>query len=663
MASNKTLQEINLSGYFINNTKEELNKIELYMKNQSKHYDFLKKNIDKFLNFPNDIFNNVIENIKNLVKWLETIDKFNKEQNKEIFIEYYNKLSEQLKEYNNKICILYNNQFIIKIKEFNEIIENIILNLNEFSPPNINNDSNDIIEFNSKLEQSDPFYEDCSKYNDFYHSDYNISQISQNTNNNNNEESNNFNCFTHPEKKGVYYCNHCDFIICEECMQKYKSAFGHNFEKIDKIKEDNFNKKNKFLNSFMKIIKNYIQKCDSILKYNKEFLIMNKIEFPLIKNELDFESQMIFFENINKINKKILENNDTINNILNESKITDIILSNCIKSIFENLVGDTFDYGKKIEEIENDFVIDEKFEKGDDGQENNENENENENTEYDDIIKNKFLYIINIINKANYNYNNTEFNKQILEEISSELNIDKKNISIVNNNKRAFINYFIKTKIFEKLSLKELRINYPNLKFLYEYKLLIVFFISECKISKELFDFKYNFITPNSSLNNRRGKEKYYPPYGWIGIGLNVNNKFDKKDNSWLNKNDILSEWAIGYYLFKNLNSDEIIIKLNNIIMNNDLYLNEQFQIKIDYFNKRNNGKKTQRIGKGYYLCSDISIAEKNTGYIIFNNKKYKILLMAKVLIKSIREPDDCSFWIIPEKEHIRIYRILLKEF
>ena len=96
--------------------------------------------------------------------------------------------------------------------------------------------------------------------------------------------------------------------------------------------------------------------------------------------------------------------------------------------------------------------------------------------------------------------------------------------------------------------------------------------------------------------------------------------------------------------------------------MNNNLYLNEHFQIKLDYFNKRNNGKKTQRIGKGYYICSDINIAEKNTEYIIFNNKKYKILLMAKVLINSIKEPDDGSFWIIKNKEDIRIYRILLKE-
>ena len=122
------------------------------------------------------------------------------------------------------------------------------------------------------------------------------------------------------------------------------------------------------------------------------------------------------------------------------------------------------------------------------------------------------------------------------------------------------------------------------------------------------------------------------------------------------------SKWAIGYYLFKNLNSDEIIIQLKKIIKNNDLYLNENFQIKINYLNKRRNDEKIQRIGKGYYLCSDINKAEKNTEFISFNKKKYKILLMARVLIKSIKEPDDGSFWIIKNKEDIRIYRILLKE-
>ena len=438
--------------------------------------------------------------------------------------------------------------------------------------------------------------------------------------------------------------------------KKYQLIYEHKFEKIDKLAEDNLNKKNKFLESFMNIIKEYFQKCDSILKYNKDnFLKMNKFEFPLIKYESDFESQMNFFKEINIINNKILGENDTFNNTLNESKISDILLSNCIKTMFENLVGEYFDYNKNFDKIDDDFVIDEKLEKGED----------EENNEYD-TIKNKFMYIINIINKGNINFNNDEFNQGILEDIANTLNVDINNIFVLSNNKRAFINHFIKTKIFENLSPKQIREKFPNLKLLYEYKLLIdCFFRLKCKISKEFFNFKYNFITPNSSLNNRRGTEIYYPPYGWLGIGLNIKIKYGKIDNSWLNKNDISSEWAIGYYLFKKLNpdTDEIIIQLQNIIKNNDLLLNEKFQTKMDYFNKRLNGQKMQRIGKGYYFCSDINKAEKNTDYISFNNKKYKILLMAKVLIKSIREPDDGSFWIIHNKEHIRFYRILLKEF
>ena len=99
--------------------------------------------------------------------------------------------------------------------------------------------------------------------------------------------------------------------------KKYQLIYEHKFEKIDKLAEDNLNKKNKFLESFMNIIKEYFQKCDSILKYNKDnFLKMNKFEFPLIKYESDFESQMNFFKEINIINNKILGENDTFNNTL-----------------------------------------------------------------------------------------------------------------------------------------------------------------------------------------------------------------------------------------------------------------------------------------------------------------------------------------------------------
>ena len=635
-------QKINVSNDLVNNAKKGLNKILFYMNDISKQFNILNNNIKKIFIFPSNSSNKTVKEINEMLNWIEESDN-NQGEKERKYLFYYNKLKINLVEYYNKICDIYNNQFFIKIKEFNESIQNILYKLNEFDSPNINNDKENNIEFYSKYEDdSDPFYQRFIEYDNYCE---NFSGISQ-------EETNkekNLKCLAHPQKEGIYYCNHCDIIICEECEKTYELQCDHEFVEINKIIEDNLNIKNKFLESFMNIIKEYFHKIDTILKYNKDnFLKSKKIVFPFIKYESDFDCQMNFFKEINIINNKIIGDNDK-NNAINESKINNQILLNCIKTTYHNLVGDNLD---KIEEID-DEIIDEKFEINKDGEDN----------EYD-IIKNKYLYIINIINENNINFNNDEFNQEILKEISNALNVNKKNILILSNNKRDFFNNFIKTTNFENISPKQIRLKYPYLKLLYEYKLLIdCFFRLKCKISKESFNFKYNFIIPNSSLNNRRGKEIYYPPYGWLGIGLNVNNKYDKMDNSWLNKNDSSSEWAIGYYLFKNLNSDEIINQLNSIIMNNDLYLNEKFQIKMDCFNERLSGEKIQRIGKGYYLCSDINKAEKNTGYISFNNKKYKILLMAKILINNIKEPDDGSFWIIKNKEDIRIYRILLKEF
>ena len=54
-------------------------------------------------------------------------------------------------------------------------------------------------------------------------------------------------------------------------------------------------------------------------------------------------------------------------------------------------------------------------------------------------------------------------------------------------------------------------------------------------------------------------------------------------------------------------------------------------------------------------------MAEYFAGIININNKKYKILLMARVLIEKIREPEDVEYWIL-NNDDIRVYRILVKE-
>ena len=56
-------------------------------------------------------------------------------------------------------------------------------------------------------------------------------------------------------------------------------------------------------------------------------------------------------------------------------------------------------------------------------------------------------------------------------------------------------------------------------------------------------------------------------------------------------------------------------------------------------------------------------MAEKFTNIIKINGKRYKVILMAKVLINKIKEPIDINYWIFQKKDYIRFYRILVKEY
>jgi hypothetical protein len=265
--------------------------------------------------------------------------------------------------------------------------------------------------------------------------------------------------------------------------------------------------------------------------------------------------------------------------------------------------------------------------------------------------------MIHKFNKEKDNYDDN-FNKEILDTISQVLSVNIDNISIVNNSKRIFMDNFIKSDMFSKLSLSEIRKNFPNIPKIYEFKLLIDGLIrSKCHIPIEKLNFKYNFEIPNKSLSKKRGNEIYNPPYGWIGFGLNINNnKFENED--WIAFKDNTSKWGIAYYGFgKKLTSDEIIKKLYDIIINDNLNKDDSLQLKSKYKDIRHNKK----IGVGIYMSPFVDVAERFSGIIYFNNKRYKVVLMARVLIENIKEPEDNSYWILNNKD-IRFYRILLKE-
>ena len=205
---------------------------------------------------------------------------------------------------------------------------------------------------------------------------------------------------------------------------------------------------------------------------------------------------------------------------------------------------------------------------------------------------------------------------------------------------------------------KHFDIDNPILNKLYEVKLLSDKFLCyECHIPKKFFDFRGNTVNPNSSNNLIRGTEKYDPPYGWIGIGLNVLDEYDNGNNDWLMNNTKSSEWAIAYRgISPNYQSYKINQLLKYIITKKDL------NNAISTINEKTNDKRNWgKVGKGIYLTPNIRIAEKYTKIISINNKKYKVLFMARVYIKGIREPENNYFWVL-NNENIRIYRILFKE-
>lgn len=130
------------------------------------------------------------------------------------------------------------------------------------------------------------------------------------------------------------------------------------------------------------------------------------------------------------------------------------------------------------------------------------------------------------------------------------------------------------------------------------------------------------------------------------------------EDNHWLEDKTKYSKWAIAYYgVGHTLFSNEIEEVLKNIITKNGLIEGNNKQ-KFNSKDKRQPGK---IIGEGIYLTPNIDIAENFAGIISICNENYKVILMAKVLISEIKEPNDINYWIL-NKNYVRIYRILLKE-
>ena len=191
-------------------------------------------------------------------------------------------------------------------------------------------------------------------------------------------------------------------------------------------------------------------------------------------------------------------------------------------------------------------------------------------------------------------------------------------------------------------------------------------------LSEGFFNLKYN----KEPDDWREKKEKigsysldYYPPNGWIGIGLNINKYNNEED--WIDKK---TGWATAYHglrlletkdkQYSNLNCNEydfnMILELTiKSIIENGLKngINQPFKFEKNAYELSNN--EYEYCGEGIYLSFQIEEAEKYTIPI----SGYIFVLMCKVCPIKIRESERFQGEFVADGNYIRPYRILAKKY
>ena len=272
-----------------------------------------------------------------------------------------------------------------------------------------------------------------------------------------------------------------------------------------------------------------------------------------------------------------------------------------------------------------------------------------------------------------------EENKKILEnkdECNNLSNILKKKLSEQLNIKEEDIVLSIPKKGSVKFSAafstpgnykaEELEVKLKDVKELKALKKIHQSVLMEgCKLSKNLFDHRWNNRDGGWGKGEKRGGFDYIPPEGWIGYGLNVGGRYDGGNNDWLSYEHPKNEYAIAYYPIKNYYDDpkemkKLIASLcnnNTMTDNQDLYYN----IFANDINKRDGN--SDICGDGIYLFQDIKIAEMQASIIEIKSIAYKVLIMCRVNPNKIRIPKSFpNVWILnPNSFEIRQYRVLLK--
>lgn len=634
----------------------KLNEIKKCSDEIINHLKCLGNHLKSCIEKSQDSEKNLKRNIDDYINKFDSFFKDSKDIEPKDHKSFYDNIIKYLPPFFNSNFEIYENNYIKKLEEINDNLNKNINDIGQiefFDPNHIDlNLSNQSI-LNDKNNNSLNSY-------DFY-AGFNIDKSKNSVEN----EGKPLNCSVCKKNEPKYFCEVCNQLYCESCYNSFDNNTKHIIKQFNLDKFHINRERILFLNSVIFIIKsllikaNYIIsndeiKIDNIYQNNVDnnnknsFYIKRKLNYPYlqISNINGFDEQINF---LNEFNKFLLNNfNFNFNfdiHSFNKSQIHEAILAKLKNIVLDENDPDKFDFNTSTElEKLSEYVeiSDEIYQPQISLKQLEEEYNKH---------KNDFHYIIYLFSQKKHSFNKSIFKKAFLNKLKDLLELNEKsiilsfnkNISNDNNNQnpKEFMDRFIKTNTFLDLSLNEIKKYYPGSEQLYEYKNIYDNILK----NKEYFDIKGNKICFNSNNNLVRGTEKYYPPNNWLGIGLKVKGKYE--NDEWLDPRS--KDWAIAYYSItqtKSSNHPKEILK--NIIVKNELS-NGNFQFKCSSDDKRNNGKK---VGTGIYLYQDINMAEKFTNIIKINGKRYKVILMAKVLINKIKEPIDINYWIFQKKNY-----------
>ena len=261
-----------------------------------------------------------------------------------------------------------------------------------------------------------------------------------------------------------------------------------------------------------------------------------------------------------------------------------------------------------------------------------------------------------------------KFKDDLKSKLSKDYNIPKEKIIVTYLQEGSVrVQVIFQSDEFNNLDKKEFLNKFKNesaedfkeLKYLKDIHTDVI--MSACKLNRNHLDRRGNNKDGGwAHEGEKRGNKPYYPPYGWIGIGLKVEDKYD--NNTWIQMNNSEGEWCVAYHGVGNNNISNEVKKITGMIYKTKYIpgINQIHEQCVDIFHPGN------IVGAGVYCTPKIESAEGYAGISEINGIKYKTVLMNRVKPDAIRQcectKDGGEYWVVDgTTDQIRPYRILYK--